>query len=156
MQARPMTRRSLLAGSAGALAAAALARPRGALAALAAPGEARVGELPIVDVSGGVGARRQAQSRTLTGLAGALPLANAGVAAAAGAPPIIARRVWARGVSPPRVAPGYGDVRLAFVHHTETPNGYAPGEVPAMLRGIYVFHRFIRGWNDIGYNFVVD
>ena len=45
---------------------------------------------------------------------------------------------------------------MAFVHHTENPNGYLPGEVPAMLRAIFVFHRDVRGWNDIGYNFVID
>ncbi len=45
---------------------------------------------------------------------------------------------------------------MAFVHHTENPNGYAPAEVPAMLRAIYAYHRYVHGWNDIGYNFVVD
>jgi len=45
---------------------------------------------------------------------------------------------------------------MAFVHHTENPNGYTPGEVPAMLRAIYAFHRYVNGWNDIGYNFVLD
>lgn len=45
---------------------------------------------------------------------------------------------------------------MAFVHHTENPNGYSAGAVPAMLRAIYVFHRYVNGWNDIGYNFVVD
>jgi hypothetical protein len=45
---------------------------------------------------------------------------------------------------------------MAFVHHTENPNGYVPAEVPAMLLAIYVFHRYVRGWDDIGYNFVVD
>src|SRR6202171_4208057 len=46
--------------------------------------------------------------------------------------------------------------RPAFVHHTENPNGYSPGEVPAMLLAIFLFHRHVRGWNDIGYNFVID
>ena len=76
--------------------------------------------------------------------------------AGAGQPPIIARRAWAGGVSRPRVAPEYGAVEMAFVHHTENPNGYTPGEVPAMLRAIYAFHRYGNGWNDIGYNFVLD
>jgi uncharacterized protein with LGFP repeats len=54
------------------------------------------------------------------------------------------------------VAPEYGSVELAFVHHTENPNGYLPAEVPGMLRAIFAFHRDGRGWNDIGYNFVID
>lgn len=111
--------------------------------------------LRLVDVSGGLGARRQAS--TLAALAaGSLPAATPVLDAGAGQPAIIARRAWAHSVSPPRVAPGYGAVRMAFVHHTENPNGYAPGEVPAMLRAIYAFHRYVNGWNDIGYNFVVD
>jgi hypothetical protein len=78
------------------------------------------------------------------------------LAAGAGQPSIIARRAWAGSSSSPRVAPEYGDVEMAFVHHTDNPNGYTPGEVPAMLRAIYAFHRFVNGWNDIGYNFVLD
>jgi hypothetical protein len=109
--------------------------------------------LHLVDVSGGVGAARQARAAWL---ATAPALAGPPLPAGPGQPPIIARAVWAAGVSRPRVAPGYGAVRMAFVHHTENPNGYAPGEVPAMLRAIWAFHRFVRGWNDIGYNFVID
>ncbi|HEX9481641.1 MAG TPA: N-acetylmuramoyl-L-alanine amidase, partial [Solirubrobacteraceae bacterium] len=50
----------------------------------------------------------------------------------------------------------YGEVKMAFVHHTENPNGYSAVDVPSMLRAIYAFHRDVNGWNDIGYNFVVD
>ncbi|MGH2833576.1 MAG: N-acetylmuramoyl-L-alanine amidase, partial [Solirubrobacteraceae bacterium] len=78
------------------------------------------------------------------------------LAAGPGQPPIIAREAWAQGMAPPKVAPEYGAVRMAFVHHTDNPNGYAPGEVPAMLRAIYVYHRYVQGWDDIGYNFVID
>jgi hypothetical protein len=112
--------------------------------------------LHLVDVSGGVGAARQAALRSPLALAAALPMAAPVLDAAAGQPPILARHGWAQGMAHPRVAPGYGAVRMAFVHHTQNPNGYAPGEVPAMLRAIYAFHRFVKGWNDIGYNFVVD
>ncbi len=86
----------------------------------------------------------------------ALALAEPVLAAGPGQPPIIARQAWARGKCPPRVAPGYGTVELAIVHHTDNPNGYSAAEVPAMLRAIYLFHRYVRGWNDIGYNFVID
>jgi uncharacterized protein with LGFP repeats len=100
-----------------------------------------------------VGARRQAGVLASTA---ALALAMPVLAAGAGQPPIIARRAWAQGISPPAVAPEYGDVRMGFVHHTDNPNGYGSAEVPAMLRAIYAFHRFVNGWNDIGYNFVID
>jgi uncharacterized protein with LGFP repeats len=89
-------------------------------------------------------------------LPAALPLAAPTLPAGSGQPPIIARRAWAQGMAAPKVAPEYGAVELAFVHHTDNPNGYSPGEVPAMLRAIYVFHRYVRGWDDIGYNFVID
>lgn len=116
--------------------------------------------LHIVDVSGGLGARRVAvaeQRSPLARLAAAsLPLAAPALQAGPGQPPIIARSAWARGSAPPKVAPEYGAVRLAFVHHTENPNGYLAGEVTAMLRAIFAFHRYVRGWNDIGYNFVID
>ncbi len=110
--------------------------------------------LHLVDVSGGVGARRQA-TRPFAAAA-ALPAATPVLAAGPGQPPIIARRAWARGMAPPRVTPEYGAVQMAFVHHTENPNGYSPAEVPAMLLAIYAFHRYVNGWNDIGYNFVID
>jgi hypothetical protein len=108
--------------------------------------------LHLVDVSGGVGARRALARGALS--PGALPAASP--AALPGQPPIIARRAWARGMARPRLAPAYGAVRMAFVHHTQSPNGYLASEVPAMLLAIFLYHRDVRGWNDIGYNFVID
>jgi hypothetical protein len=84
-----------------------------------------------------------------------LPLATPHLPAGPGQPPIIARSAWA-GALLPRVAPSYGDVRMAFVHHSVNANGYSSAEVPAVLRSIYVFHTYVRGWNDFGYNFAVD
>ncbi|HSZ69830.1 MAG TPA: N-acetylmuramoyl-L-alanine amidase [Solirubrobacteraceae bacterium] len=137
MTARELTRRSLLAVAAGA-AAGGLLRPRAALA----------GARPVAVPSDGA-AGRYAHD-------GALELATPTLPAGGGQPPIIAREAWALGRCTPRVAPEYGSVQLAFVHHTENPNGYAANEVPAMLRSIYQFHRYTNGWNDIGYNFVID
>jgi hypothetical protein len=113
-------------------------------------------KLHLVNVNGegeAAGRGRRAEPFALTA---SLPLATPNLPAGAGQPPIIARNAWAEGMAPPRVVPEYGAVEMAFVHHTENPNGYGPGEVPAMLRAIYVFHRYVNGWNDIGYNFVVD
>ena len=97
-----------------------------------------------------------AASARATAASAALPLVNTGLLAGPGQPPIIARSAWGRGGAPPRAAPAYGSVKLAFVHHSETPNGYRPADVPAILKSMYEFHRHVRGWNDIGYNFVID
>jgi len=112
--------------------------------------------LHLVNVSGGAGPTPHVRSAASAAFSAGLPLATPALAAGPGQPPIIARRAWAQGVAVPKVAPEYGAVRMAFVHHTENPNGYAASEVPAMLRAIYVFHRYVKGWDDIGYNFVVD
>lgn len=47
-------------------------------------------------------------------------------------------------------------VRNGFIHHTVTANGYGPGDVPALLRGIQAYHVDVQGWSDIGYNLLVD
>lgn len=88
--------------------------------------------------------------------AGEYPLAAPVLDAGPGQPPIIARAAWAQGHAPPAVTPGYGTVKLAFVHHSETPNGYSAADVPSMLMSIYDYHRFVQQWDDIGYNFAVD
>jgi N-acetylmuramoyl-L-alanine amidase-like protein len=77
--------------------------------------------------------------------------------ARAGAQPlIISRSEWGGDSVPPRTAPLYGEVQLAFVHHTVTANDYGPEDSPALVLGIARYHRDGNGWNDIGYNFLVD
>ena len=69
---------------------------------------------------------------------------------------IITRSAWGGDSVPPREAPLYGDVQLAFVHHTVTANDYAPEDSAGIVLGIARYHRNSNGWNDIGYNFLVD
>ncbi|WP_156027770.1 peptidoglycan recognition protein family protein [Candidatus Solirubrobacter pratensis] len=77
-------------------------------------------------------------------------------AAQVGQPPVIPRASWGADAVPPRAAPEYGVVEAAFVHHTVGTNDYAPSDSAAIVLGIARYHRDTNGWNDIGYNFLVD
>ncbi len=81
---------------------------------------------------------------------------SAGASQAAGAPPIVGREVWEAGRCPPRSAPSYGEVQLAFVHHTVSANEYTAADSAGIVLSICKYHRDSNGWNDLGYNFVVD
>ena len=75
----------------------------------------------------------------------------------AGAPPIITRAGWGANESIVRAAPYYADaVHLAIVHHTAGTNNYTKAQSAAIVRGIELYHVKSNGWNDIGYNFLVD
>ena len=77
--------------------------------------------------------------------------------AAAGAPPVVPRSAWGADESIRRNQPQLAAaVRFAIVHHTAGPNGYSPSQAAAIMRGIQVYHVKSNGWNDIGYNFLVD
>jgi hypothetical protein len=74
-----------------------------------------------------------------------------------GTPPsIIPRAAWGADSVPPRAAPAYGTVQMGFVHHTVTANDYGPEDSAGIVLGIARYHRNSNGWNDIGYNFLVD
>jgi N-acetylmuramoyl-L-alanine amidase len=67
---------------------------------------------------------------------------------------VIPRSHW--GAQAPREAPDYGEVHLAFVHHTVTANDYSIEESASIVRGMQHYHRNVLGWDDIGYNLLVD
>jgi hypothetical protein len=71
-------------------------------------------------------------------------------------PAIISRSEWGGDSVPPRAAPEYGEVQAAFVHHTVSSNDYRPEDSAGIVLGIARYHRNSNGWNDIGYNFLVD
>ena len=82
---------------------------------------------------------------------------RAPVARAAQAPAIIPRAQWGADTEcAPRDTPSYGDVQMTFVHHTVSANEYGPADAARMVLGICRFHRNGNGWDDIGYNFLVD
>ena len=76
---------------------------------------------------------------------------------AAGSPPIISRFSWQADESIRRAAPVYADgIHFAVVHHTAGANDYTRAQSAAIVRGIEIYHVKGNGWNDIGYNFLVD
>jgi N-acetylmuramoyl-L-alanine amidase len=75
----------------------------------------------------------------------------------AGSPPVITRLSWGADESIRRAAPAYAPaVRYALVHHTAGSNSYTRSQSAAIVRGIEIYHVKGNGWNDIGYNFLVD
>jgi hypothetical protein len=75
---------------------------------------------------------------------------------AAPRPRIVPRSAWRANEKSVRGHPANaGDVRVVFIHHTDQRNTYGCGDVPHMLRALEAVH-VRRGWNDIGYNFLVD
>jgi hypothetical protein len=75
----------------------------------------------------------------------------------AGAPPIIPRSAWGANELIRRGSPRYADrVGFAVVHHTAGANSYSRAQSAAIVRAIQVYHVRANGWNDLGYNFLVD
>jgi hypothetical protein len=121
------------------------------------------GRLHFVNVSGtagGLGERllhsaRGAINSAFITIASAPP-----VHAAATKPAIVSRAGWGAdlpsGGCPPRGPAEYGSVSAAVVHHTVNANNYTPEEAAGIVLGICRFHVNGNGWNDIGYNALVD
>ncbi|MFJ8081789.1 peptidoglycan recognition protein [Streptomyces sp. NPDC096205] len=75
-------------------------------------------------------------------------------------PPVVSRAEWgADETRSPDPSEYNADIKAVFVHHT-TGADYDCSESPAIVRGIYAYHTDPEpqgnGWNDLGYNFLVD
>ena len=71
-------------------------------------------------------------------------------------PSIVTRTEWGANESWRSGSPSYAPVKMAFVHHTASGNGYSAAEAPAVVRGTYAYHTKSLQWSDVGYNFLVD
>ncbi|MGC5017651.1 N-acetylmuramoyl-L-alanine amidase [Micromonospora sp. DT47] len=72
-------------------------------------------------------------------------------------PKVTSRAGWTADESIVSDPPTYGTtVNAFFVHHTAGGNTYSCADSAAIVRGIQVYHVKSNGWNDIGYNFLVD
>ncbi len=81
--------------------------------------------------------------------------AQARLLASTGAPPpyIIPRAAWGADESLMTWPPEYAPAKKLILHHTVTSGGNDP---IAEIQAIYYYHAVVRGWGDIGYNYLVD
>src|SRR3954469_771563 len=110
--------------------------------------------LRLLNTTGSASAADRARTRVEVARRGSFGAAAA--TPSAGMPPILPRSAWGASRCKPRVTPGYGIVRVAYVHHTLSLNGYSRSRAASVVLGVCLFHRNSRGWNDIGYDFLVD
>lgn len=83
-----------------------------------------------------------------------LDLGAAERVAAVRAPGIVTRRQWGADESLRSSSRGFAPIRKFIVHHTATGDGAS--NPAALIRSIYRYHTQTRGWDDIGYNFLID
>jgi hypothetical protein len=112
----------------------------------------------FVNASGSATRAERARTAVRRALhAGFVSVFSAATARAAGEQPaIVTRAEWGADQCPPRDVPSYGTVQMAFVHHTVNANEYTPDQARSMVLGICRYHRNSNGWDDLGYNFLVD
>ncbi|GIF09985.1 N-acetylmuramoyl-L-alanine amidase [Actinoplanes teichomyceticus] len=85
------------------------------------------------------------------GRAGAAPLPVRPV------PRMLTRSAWGADERIVTGPPGYtGATEVFFVHHTATGNDYSCRSSASIVRGIQAYQVRSKGWNDVGYNFLVD
>ncbi|WP_406864533.1 N-acetylmuramoyl-L-alanine amidase [Streptomyces sp. HUAS MG47] len=72
-------------------------------------------------------------------------------------PVILPRAAWGADESLVKDPATYSkETKVVFVHHTAGTNTYSCEESASVVNGIFLYHVQSQGWNDIGYQFLVD
>jgi hypothetical protein len=71
-------------------------------------------------------------------------------------PEVVTRAQWGADESMRRAAPKFAPLTKLFVHHTVTAPSDTDPDPASTVRAIYAYHVQGNGWDDIGYNFLVD
>ena len=121
-------------------------QPRGEIAYVNVSGDATPGERALNSLRGLV-------NGAVVSVASIFSPADAGAEAPFD---VVNREEWDPGQDCVPKEPVYGQVRAAVVHHTVNANTYTPEEGPGIVLAICRYHRYSNGWNDIGYNALVD
>lgn len=88
---------------------------------------------------------------------GSMSLSSATVEGQVPKPDLRTRRDWGANRAWRKDDPQYNwTIKQVHLHHTVNSNDYSRVDVPAMIRGMHRYHTQSLGWNDIGYNFLVD
>ncbi|MGH9282556.1 MAG: peptidoglycan recognition protein family protein, partial [Acidimicrobiales bacterium] len=69
-------------------------------------------------------------------------------------PSVVPRAQWGADESMRRTNPSFAPIDRIVVHHTVTPNG--DPDAASTMRAMHAYHVRGNGWDDIGYNFVID
>jgi hypothetical protein len=122
------------------------------------------GRLHYVNVSGTTSPAQSLLTKVReavnSGFISAANLVSPAAEAAPVRPRIITRAAWGAnrpsGGCRPRAKPSYGAVEAGVIHHTVSAVDYTEAEAPGIVLGICRYHRNGNGWNDIGYQALVD
>jgi hypothetical protein len=112
--------------------------------------------LNFVNTTGSATRQARARTRKIVAKRGSFGPGRKAPVTNAARPRIVPRSSWGASRCKPRDTPSYGDTRVAYVHHTVSLNGYSRARAAAMVLGVCLFHRNGNGWDDLGYNFLVD
>lgn len=110
-----------------------------------------------IDLIDSLGLSRSLPERAADAVRSAMRPAPQPAAAAPARPDVVTRKEWGADESLRDGDPRYASqARMGVVHHTATPNTYTREEAPGVVRAIYRYHTESNGWDDIGYNLLVD